>query len=81
MKRLTAQIMAQALDLARPLWEMHIVEGVEGRRFALILKVHHSMADGVSGIDLMTAILSPRPEGRPAESLPFTARRYGCSVL
>ena len=74
LKRLTAQIMGQALDLARPLWEMHIVEGVEGRRFALILKVHHSMADGVSGIDLMTAILSLRPEGRPAESLPFTAR-------
>ncbi|NIR38462.1 MAG: hypothetical protein GWN79_15075, partial [Actinobacteria bacterium] len=43
----------------RPLWEIWVVEGLEGDRFALITKVHHCMIDGLSGVDLLKVTLSP----------------------
>jgi diacylglycerol O-acyltransferase / wax synthase len=61
LKRLVGRVMSQALDRKRPLWEMWIVEGVEGDRFALISKTHHCMIDGISGADLMSVIMSPYP--------------------
>lgn len=62
LKRLSARIMEQSLDPSRPLWEMWVVEGLEGDQFALISKVHHCMIDGISGVDLLTTLLSPSPE-------------------
>ena len=62
LKRLSARIMQQHLDRARPLWETWVVEGLEGDRFALISKVHHCMIDGVSGVDIMQLLMSPTPE-------------------
>jgi len=62
LKRLSARIMQQHLDRNRPLWEMWIVEGLEGNRFAIISKAHHCMIDGVSGVDLMNILMSPKPE-------------------
>ena len=51
---------SQALDRAKPLWELWFVEGVAGGdRFALISKVHHAMVDGISAVDLLQVILSP----------------------
>jgi len=62
LKRLSARIMSQQLDRARPLWEMWVVEGLEGGdRFAIIAKVHHAMVDGVSSVDLLAVMLSPEP--------------------
>ena len=66
LKQLCAHIMEQLLDRQRPLWQLHIIEGLTGGRFALFAKVHHCMADGVSGIDLLTALLSPQPDTTPA---------------
>jgi diacylglycerol O-acyltransferase len=54
---LAARIASQALDRSKPLWENWVVEGVEGNRFALIFKTHHSVVDGVSGVDLATVLL------------------------
>jgi WS/DGAT/MGAT family acyltransferase len=62
LKRLAGRIMSQKLDRAKPMWEMWIVEGLENDRFALILKAHHCMVDGISGIDLLAAILRLEPE-------------------
>ncbi|MCZ6465412.1 MAG: wax ester/triacylglycerol synthase family O-acyltransferase [Proteobacteria bacterium] len=62
LKRLSARIMQQHLDRSRPLWEMWLVEGLEGDRFAVISKVHHCMIDGVSGVDLMKVLMSATPE-------------------
>jgi len=62
LKRLSSRIMQQHLDRDRPLWEMWVVEGLEGDRFALISKVHHCMIDGVSGVDLMKILMSASPE-------------------
>ncbi len=62
LRELSARIMQQHLDRSRPLWEMWLVEGLEGDRFALISKVHHCMIDGVSGVDLMNAQLKTTPD-------------------
>jgi WS/DGAT/MGAT family acyltransferase len=57
LKRLAGRILSQPLDRDRPLWEIWIVEGLEGDRFALLTKVHHCMVDGVSGMSLFTLLL------------------------
>jgi diacylglycerol O-acyltransferase / wax synthase len=52
-----AQFMARPLDRSRPLWEMEVVEGLQGGRIAMITKTHHSAIDGASGAELTTALL------------------------
>jgi WS/DGAT/MGAT family acyltransferase len=66
LKRLAGRIMSQQLDRGKPLWEMWVVEGVEDDCFALIVKAHHCMVDGISGLDLLTGImrLDPNPTVR-----------------
>jgi len=59
LKRLAARIVSQQLDRAKPLWEIWVVEGLEGNRFAMVAKTHHCMVDGVSGVDLLAVLLNP----------------------
>jgi WS/DGAT/MGAT family acyltransferase len=62
LKRLAARIMSQHLDRSKPLWEMWVVEGLDGgSRFALISKIHHCMVDGMSSVDLLNVLLRPEP--------------------
>ncbi|HEY4713351.1 MAG TPA: wax ester/triacylglycerol synthase family O-acyltransferase [Aquirhabdus sp.] len=49
------------LDRAKPLWECHIIEGIEGNRFAMYMKMHHAMTDGVGGMKLIQRALSTSP--------------------
>ncbi|MGH8874218.1 MAG: WS/DGAT/MGAT family O-acyltransferase [Acidimicrobiia bacterium] len=63
LKRLAARICSQQLDRAKPLWELWVVEGLESDRFALIGKIHHSMIDGISGVDLLAILLNVAPTG------------------
>jgi WS/DGAT/MGAT family acyltransferase len=65
LKRLTGRLMSQKLDRSKPMWELWVVEGVEQDRFALVIKAHHCMVDGVGGVELLSSILSPDPESRP----------------
>jgi WS/DGAT/MGAT family acyltransferase len=61
LKRLCGRVVSQQLDRHRPLWELYVVEGLDEDRLALIAKVHHCLADGISGIDLLENLLSPEP--------------------
>jgi diacylglycerol O-acyltransferase len=80
---LASRIASQPLDRSKPLWENWLVEGLEGDRFAVISKTHHSLVDGVSGVDLATVLFDternpakppkdlqpwrPKPEPSPAQ--------------
>ena len=64
LRNLTARIFSQQLDRSKPLWEIWLVQGLEGNRCALISKSHHSLVDGVAGVDLITVLfdLTPVPQ-------------------
>jgi diacylglycerol O-acyltransferase len=68
---LLATVMSRRLDPDKPLWEMHVLEGLKGRRTALVAKVHHAILDGVSGASVLAAFLDTTPRARvvplPAE--------------
>jgi WS/DGAT/MGAT family acyltransferase len=68
MRQMAARVFSQHLDRNKPLWELWMVEGLAGGRWALLSKVHHCMVDGVAATDLMsvmfsdtTAVTPPRP--------------------
>ncbi len=62
-----ARLHARALDRRRPLWELYLVHGLAGGRKAVYSKVHHAAIDGVSGNDILAAVLDLTPDGRPVE--------------
>jgi WS/DGAT/MGAT family acyltransferase len=76
LRALAARVHSQALDRSKPLWEMWLVHGVEGNRFALISKTHHALVDGVSGVDLATVLfdLGPVPSEIDHPPEPWTPR-------
>lgn len=55
---LISRLHSNALDRKRPLWEFHLVEGLENRRFAFYLKVHHALVDEVNLVPMLSAMLS-----------------------
>jgi diacylglycerol O-acyltransferase / wax synthase len=59
---LIARMHSQPLDLSRPPWECTVIEGLEGGRFAMYMKMHHSLIDGVSGMKLLQRLMSADPE-------------------
>jgi WS/DGAT/MGAT family acyltransferase len=62
LRRLVARIMSQQLDRRRPLWEAWIIEGLEDDHFAMVLKTHHCVVDGISGVDLMSVLMRTEPD-------------------
>jgi diacylglycerol O-acyltransferase / wax synthase len=66
LRQLVGRIFSQRLDRSKPLWELWLVQGLEGGRFALISKTHHSLVDGVAGVDVATVLFDLQPV--PAET-------------
>ncbi len=67
LQSLTARIFSQRLDRSKPLWEMWLIEGLKEGRFALISKTHHSLIDGIAGIDLATVLFDVSPDPPPVK--------------
>jgi diacylglycerol O-acyltransferase / wax synthase len=63
---LAGRVLTQVMDRRKPLWDIHVVDGLQGGRGALIARVHHALADGVAGASLMKIMLDPTPEGSRA---------------
>ncbi|HWJ42292.1 MAG TPA: wax ester/triacylglycerol synthase domain-containing protein [Solirubrobacterales bacterium] len=72
LRNLASRIFSQQLDRSKPLWELWLVEGLTGDRFAIIGKSHHALVDGVSGVDITTVLfdLDAEPAGAPDKAPP-----------
>ncbi|MFI0466709.1 wax ester/triacylglycerol synthase family O-acyltransferase [Saccharopolyspora sp. 5N102] len=54
---LAAELLADPLDRRRPLWELHLITGLDGDRFAVLVKFHHALADGREAVETGLALL------------------------
>jgi diacylglycerol O-acyltransferase / wax synthase len=61
---LVSRLHSARMDRRYPLWECHVIEGLEEDRWSLYLKAHHSQVDGVGGIRLLRRTLSADPDAR-----------------
>lgn len=71
LRDLVARIVEQPLDMARPLWEVWLVDGLPDDRWVIIAKVHHCMVDGIAGTDLLQLIFDREPEATREEPEPW----------
>jgi diacylglycerol O-acyltransferase / wax synthase len=62
LKDLAGRVFSQQLDRDKPLWEVWLVEGLAGGRFAVLSKTHHALVDGVSGVDIMSVLFDTSPQ-------------------
>ena len=62
LRNLAGRVFSQRLDRDKPLWELWIVEGLEGGRFAVLSKTHHALVDGVSGVDIASVLFDTQAE-------------------
>lgn len=87
--KLAGRIFTPVMDRGKPLWDIYLVYGLEGKRTAMIARVHHCMIDGISGVDLLKVILdtspnakpAPVPEPAPPPPRPDLTRRFFDSLL
>lgn len=72
---LCGRLAGTQLDRSRPLWEMRVIEGLEGGRVAVFAKLHHATVDGMSGMSLLAHLASLEPElpSPPEEPAPAPA--------
>jgi diacylglycerol O-acyltransferase len=61
--QLIERLHSQPLDLSKPLWEAHVIEGLSDRRFAFYFKAHHGATDGLGGVRTIRQWLSTDPQG------------------
>jgi WS/DGAT/MGAT family acyltransferase len=82
LRALAGRVFAQPLDRDKPLWEVWLVEGLEDGRFAMLSKTHHSLVDGVTGVDIMTVLFdtSPDPAAPPDPGRRWLPRPVPSSV-
>jgi WS/DGAT/MGAT family acyltransferase len=66
LERFTADVISRPLDRSRPLWEMHVVEGLDAGMVAIVTKMHHATIDGVSATELAANLLDVDPDPGPA---------------
>src|SRR4051794_38886588 len=69
LKTLAARVFAQNLDREKPLWELWLIGGLDGGRFAVLSKTHHALVDGVSGLDILSVLFAPDAEIEGGEAI------------
>lgn len=59
-----SRIAAAPMDMNRPLWEYHLIDGLQGNRVCLVIKIHHAVIDGESGVMQLDLMMDKTPEPR-----------------
>jgi diacylglycerol O-acyltransferase len=72
---LASRLHTTLLDRTRPLWELHLIEGLQGRQFAVYNKIHHAAIDGIGGMHLTQAMCTEDPKD-PNSYAPFSREAY-----
>jgi diacylglycerol O-acyltransferase len=80
LRNVAGRVLGQRLDMAKPLWEVWLVEGLEDDRWAIISKVHHCMVDGIAGTDLMQVVFDLDPNAEHAAPRDWTPQRSPSNV-
>jgi len=62
LRELAGRVFSQQLDRDKPLWEIWLVDGLDGDRFAMLSKTHHALVDGISGVDIISVLFDTSPE-------------------
>jgi len=69
LERAVGRVLSRPLDRSKPLWELYVFEGMKRGRTAVLLKMHHAMADGIAGMVIGSALFDLTPDapvGPPA---------------
>jgi len=74
---LIGRLHARPLDRSHPLWELYLIEGLEGGLVAQYTKIHHACVDGITGTEVLTTLLDRDPDGRKAraQAVPWSPDR------
>ena len=67
--KMVSELHANMLDRSRPLWQMHLIEGLAEGQYALYIKTHHALADGVSTMRMLRRTVSSDPDRRGMPAL------------
>ena len=67
-----SRIVEQELDRTRPLWELWVLDGLADGTWATVLKVHHSLTDGVGGSHMVAALMDLAPDADPGPAAPWS---------
>lgn len=66
LEALAGRILTPVMDRGKPLWDVHVIDGLADGRGAVLMRVHHALADGIAGASLMKIVLDPTPAGSRA---------------
>ncbi|GAS89464.1 uncharacterized protein RMCB_3560 [Mycolicibacterium brisbanense] len=76
--KLISQLHSQPLARSRPMWMSYLIDGLDNGRFAFYIKMHHTVMDGVTGLQTLADVLSPDPRCRSSSG--FYAERQAPAV-
>ncbi len=72
---LVGSLHAEPLDWSRPMWEVHVIDGFDSNRIGLLIKVHHSVVDGIGGIRMIESWVCDDPDRRGMQLFVATPTR------
>jgi diacylglycerol O-acyltransferase len=66
LKAAAARILSVMMDRRHPLWDITLMQGLKGDRTAVVIRLHHCLADGIAGVGLMNVLMDPEPIAQAA---------------